>query len=57
MARTKGRLINLNAPSPKRKRPSKVTNRLFPKFLVWLMGAIVLAGLLAKILHVIKQHW
>ena len=57
MARPKGRLINLNAPSPKRKRPGKVTNRLFPKFFVWLIIAIVLAGLVAKILHVVKHHW
>lgn len=56
MARTKGRLIDLNAPSPSRKGPSKVTNRLFPKFLLWLISAIVLAGLVAKILHVVKHH-
>lgn len=57
MARTKGRLVNLNAPPSKGKRPSKTSNRLFPKFLVWLMAALVLAGLVAKILHVIKHHW
>lgn len=57
MARAKGRLIDLNAPAPKGKKPGKVTNRLFPKFLVWLITAIVLAGLVAKLLHVINHHW
>ncbi len=57
MARTKSRLIKLNAPSPKQKRARKITNRLFPKVLVWLLSAIVLAGLVAKILHVVKHHW
>lgn len=56
MARTKGRVIDLYAPSSKRKKPSKENNRLFPKFLGWLLTAIVLAGLVAKILHVIKHH-
>lgn len=57
MARSKGKLIQLNAPSRKRKGPSTITNRLFPKFLVWLMAAIILAGLVAKVLHVVKHHW
>ena len=57
MARSKSRLVNLNAPSPKQKRPSKETNRVLPKVFVWLLTAIVLAGLIAKILHVIKHHW
>lgn len=56
MARSKSRLIKLNAPSPKQKRPSKEHNRLFPKFLGWVLAAIVLAGLVAKIIHVIKHH-
>lgn len=44
MARSKSRLVNLNAPSPKQKRASKVTNRIFPKVFVWLLAAIVFAG-------------
>ncbi|GEM_PF-6585405 len=57
MARTKGRVINIYAPAKKGKRSNKVSNRIFPKVLTWIMAIIILIGLIAKLLHVIKHHW
>jgi hypothetical protein len=56
MARGKRKLVNLYAPSSNRRKPHKSSERLFPKFLVWILAAIVLAGIVAKVLHQLKQH-
>ena len=56
MARRKGKLFDLYAPSSKR-RASKSNDRLFPKFLVWILAAIIIAGIVANILQVYKHHW
>lgn len=56
MAKGKIKVVDLYAPSSKRKKPNKVSDRLFPKFLAWILGAIVIAGIVAKILHHFKHH-
>ena len=56
MARGKRKLVNLYAPSSNRRKAHKSSERLFPKFLVWIIAAIVLAGIVAKVLHQLKHH-
>ena len=57
MARVKRKLSKTYASSSARRRPHKSSERLFPKFLVWILAAIVLAGIVAKVLHQIKHHY
>lgn len=57
MRKNKGYSFLSKAKNPPKKITRSSRYRIFPKFMVKLLIAFVLLGLLAKILHDIKYHW